>query len=400
MPRTPAVLSGGPRLSDLLSVGLIARLLPLAEVQRVLAETGRTSERQRDLPAHVVVYYVVAMAFYMHASTREVLRCLLEGVRWLGGPQVSLRVAGRSALSQARARLGWEPLERLFDQAAQPLAQPGSAESWYRRWRVVAIDGSSLDVADSQANRDAFGLTSGQKGDSAFPQCRWAALVECGTHAVFAAHLSHSRTPEATLARELLPRLRPGMLCLADRYYLGFALWQEARQTGADLLWRGKTHLRLSRDREDLADGSYLSRIYPSDAAYRKKTGGMVVRVIDYHLEGVVSDEPFFRLVTTILDPEQAPAEELAALYPERWEQETVLDEIKTHLRAPRLLLRSKTPDLVRQEFYGLLLAHHVARQIMYEAAQPEQLDPDRLSFVHTVQVIRRRMPQYAAFPP
>lgn len=189
------------------------------------------------------------------------------------------------------------------------------------------------------------------------------------------------------------------MLCLADRYFFSFELWQQAKGTGAELLWRIKKNLRLPCEQR-LADGSYLSRIYPSQQDRQHQRNGVVVRVIDYRLEGVAGAEPIYRLVTTILDPEKAPALELAALYHERWEIETALDELKTHLRGARIVLRSKRPDLVRQEFYGLLMAHFVIRGLMHEAALKADEDPDRLSFVHAVRVIRRKLTSFAAIPP
>jgi hypothetical protein len=188
------------------------------------------------------------------------------------------------------------------------------------------------------------------------------------------------------------------MLCLADRDFFGFALWNQARARGADLLWRVKKNLRLPVEKP-LPDGSYLSRIYASEKDRRHGTDGVGVRVIDYRLEGVADTEPLYRLVT-ILDPSDAPAGELAALYQERWEMKGALDELKTHLRGARIILRSKTPDLVRQEFYGLLMALFAIRGLIHEAAAKVGEDPDRLSFLHAVRVVRRKLPPYAAIPP
>jgi hypothetical protein len=207
------------------------------------------------------------------------------------------------------------------------------------------------------------------------------------------------RTGEITLAKAVLPRLRNSMLCLADRNFFGFELWQLARGTGADLLWRMKKNMRMASEKR-LPDGSYLSHVYPSEPDWRHKTNGQVIRVIDYRLEGIEGSEPIYRLATTILDPGKAPASELAALYHERWEIETALDELKTHLRGARIVLRSKTPDLVRQEFYGLLMAHFAIRGLMHQAALQADEDPDRLSFLHAVRVIRRKMALYSAIPP
>ena len=392
-----AGLPAGVRLSDHISLGVIARAVPPERVRQVLAETDKTSERERDLPAQVMVYYAIALSLYMSASTREVLRCLLEGLRWLWGAE-AVRVAGKSGISQARSRLGEAPLRRLYEVLAQPIATPASKGAWVRDWRLVSLDGSCLDVADTAANGADFGRPGASRGESAFPQLRFVALVENGTHVLFGARLGGFGEGETTLAHAALPALRPGMLCLADRQFFGHALWQEAAATGADLLWRVKGNARLPREAV-LADGSYLTTIYPSkDRRYRTK--GVRVRAIEYRLEGVADAEPLYRLVTTILDPARAPAAELAALYHERWEIEGALAELKTHLRGARVVLRSKTPELVRQEFWGLLLAHFAVRGLMHEAALRADEDPDRLSFLHAVRVVRRKLPLFAALSP
>jgi hypothetical protein len=398
MARAPAGLPTGIRLTDHISLGVIAGTFPLDQVRQVLAETGRASERQRDLPAHVMVYYAVALALYMDSGTREVLRCLLEGLRWLWGAE-AVRVAGKSGISQARARLGEAPLRRLYERVVRPVATPATRGAWYREWRLVSLDGSCLDVADTAENEAAFGRPEASRGESAFPQLRFVALVENGTHVLFGARLAGFAEGETTLAHEAVPALRPGMLCLADRQFFGHALWQRATATGADLLWRVKRNLRLPREAR-LADGSYLSTVYPSEKDRRHRTAGTRVRVVEYRLEGVADAEPLYRLVTTLLDPTGAPAAELAALYHERWEIEGALAELKTRLRGARVVLRSKTPELVRQEFWGLLLAHFAVRGLMHEAALRADDDPDRLSFLHAVRVVRRKLPVFAALPP
>jgi hypothetical protein len=399
MARTVASLPAGSRITDYISLGVIAKAFPLTSIRTALAETQKASVRQRDLPAHVVVYYVIALALYMRSSYREVLRCLLEGIQWLRDPSANLKVAGKSGISQARTRLGWEPLRQLHDELVRPIAVKTTQGAWYRQWRLVSLDGSTLDIADEQANEDAFGRPGVSRGNSAYPQIRFVALVENGTHVLFGSKLDAYGTGEITLAKEVLPRLRKGMLCLADRNFFGFELWKQARATGADLLWRVKKNLRLECDKR-LPDGSYLSRIYSSERDWRHKTNGIVVRVIDYQLDGVADAEPIYRLVTTILDHEKVPAKELAALYHERWEIETALDELKTHLRGSKIVLRSKTPDLVRQEFYGFMMAHFAIRGLMHEAAIKADVDPDRLSFLHTVRVVRRKLAVFSAIPP
>ena len=398
MAGVPAGLPAGVRLSDRISLGVIARAFPPDRVRQILDETGKASERERDLPAQVMVYYAIALALYMGSSTREVLRCLLEGLRWLWGAE-AVKVAGKSGISQARTRLGEAPLRRLYGQVVGPIATRASKGAWYRAWRLVSLDGSCLDVADTEANRTAFGSPGASRGESAFPQLRFVALVENGTHVLFGARMGGYAEGETTLAHAVLAALRPGMLCLADRQFFGHALWQAAAGTGADLLWRVKHNLRLPREAA-LADGSCLTTIYPSDKDRRHRTCGLRVRVIEYRLEGIADAETLYRLVTTILDPAQAPAAELAALYHERWEIEGALAELKTRLRGARVVLRSKTPELVRQEFWGLLLAHFAVRGLMHEAALRADEDPDRLSFSHAVRVVRRKLPLFAALPP
>ena len=402
MARTKAALPAGSRITDYISLGVIAKFFPLATVQEILEQTSRSSIRERDLPAHVVVYYVIALALYMRSSYREVLRCLLEGVRWLIGPAADIKVTGDSGISQARSRLGAEPLKRLYHTIVAPIAVKNTKGAWYRQWRLVSLDGSSLDVADTAKNAKAFGRPKGPRGSAAFPKIRFVALLESGTHVLWAAQMSKFATPELTLAKGVVGALRKGMLCLADRLFPGYRLWQMAAKTGADLLWRTKRTAHLDVEKR-LPDGSYLSRIYINTAERRKRgkrRKAVVVRVIEYRLKNVPNAEAVYRLITTILDPGQAPAQELAALYHERWEIEITLDELKTHLRGAQIVLRSKTPELVRQEFYGLLMAHYAIRGLMHEAALKADEDPDRLSFLHSVRVVQRRMATAVTIPP
>ncbi len=377
MARTVAALPAGSRLTDYISLGVLTKTFPLDKVNAVVAAAGKTNQRQRDLPAHVVVYYVMALTLYMQVSYREVLRCLLEGIKWLLGPAWEVKVAGKSGISQARTRLGWKPLQRLHDEVVAPIAVKSTKGAWYRQWRSVSLDGSTLDVADNQDNETALGRPAASRGSSAYPQIRFVSLVENGTHVLFGTHMGGYGEGEITLAHKVLPALQKGMLCLADRNFFGFDLWKKARASGADLLWRVKKNLRLPCEKR-LSDGSYRSIIYRSDQDRRRGSNGIRVRVMEYTLEGVAGAEPMYRLLTSILDPGQAPAQELAALYHERWEIETALDELKTHLRGSKIVLRSKTPDLVRQEFYGLMMTHFAIRGLMHEAALQDREDPDR----------------------
>ncbi len=403
MARTIAEIPKGSRITDHISLGVIAKCFPLERINGVLTATGRASKRQRDLPGHVVIYYVIALALYMQVSYREVLRCLLEGIRWLQGPNGHIKVTGKSGISQARKRVGSGPVKLLHDELVGPIAVRGSKRmtkgAWYRAWRLVSLDGSTMDVADTKENELAFGRPKASRGQSCFPQIRMVSLVENGTHVLFGSRMAGYDTGEITLTKEVIGFLTKGMLCLADRNFFGYDLWKQAQETGSDLLWRVKKNLKLPCLRR-FRDGSYISRIYASDKDRRHDKDGMHVRVIEYTLEGIPDAEHLYRLMTTILIPKEAPAKELAALYHDRWEIENAFDEFKTHLRGAKIILRSKGPELVVQEFYGFMMAHFAIRGIMHEAALKADEDPDCLSYVHSVRVIRRKLISFAAFSP
>lgn len=397
MARTRKLRQEGDRLTDLMNIGVLTTFFPLDVMHAVLKETGRASERVRDLPAHVVMYYAIALALFRPEGTQEVLRVLQEGLKAILGPEHRVKTAGKPAISQARSRLGVEPVKRLYEEVVKPVATPETKGAFYGEWRVVALDGFTLEVPDTEANRAAFARPeSPSGGESAYPRIRGVALAEVGTHVLFGAALGSYATGEITLARQVVPHLGPGMLCLADRYFPGYPLWKQAVETGAHLVWRVREAVRFPVEQE-LPDGSYLSRMYPKWNHGKPQGEGIPVRVIEYQ---VGKKQEKIRIITSILDPETAPAAELAALYHERWEFETALDEFKTHLRGARTVLRSQTPELVKQEVYGLLLAHFALRGLMHQAALRGGRDPDRISFIHTVRVVRRTLPRFAALSP
>ncbi|MCA1678510.1 MAG: IS4 family transposase [Actinobacteria bacterium] len=389
------------RLSDHISIGVLTRVFSPEVVDRVIAESGRTEQRQRLLPARVVVYYVLGLGLYGSSSYEEVMRMLVDGLSWQSGWRAPWSVPSKAALFKARARLGPEPLRALFEQVAKPLAERQTAGAFYRELRLVSVDGTCLDVADTKVNEQAFGRPGSGRGEhvAAFPQLRLVGLGECGTHALFSVAIGPLKDDERTLATRLLGALSSGMLCLADRGFYSFKLWNKARQSGAELLWRTKSSHRLAV-KERLSDGSYRSELFASSD--RKREAPVPVRVIEYEIEdpGRPAGEASYRLLTTILNPERAPAAELAALYAERWEFESALDELKVHQRGPRVVLRSKTPDGVIQEVYGHLCVHYAIRWLMHTIALEQGHDPDRISFTRTLRVARRTTASHSGFSP
>lgn len=385
MARTEAVVPGGVRLADYLSVGVIAKVFPLGVVQEALRTSARSSQRHRALPAEAVVYYVIAASLFRAASGREVLRCLADGLR-LARTGTELRLVSRAAISKARLRLGKEPFRALRRLRVQPVADARTVGARYRERLLLAYDGTTLNLPDEAVNREQFGLPGSARGQAAFPQARVTALVEVGTRVAFAWEYGPYREAERVQAERLHAHLEPGTLLLADRGFTGAKLWRSASRTGADLLWRACRDTVLPVGRV-LPDGSYLSTFADAPA-----------RVVEYTL---ADGQPGrYRLLTTLLDPAAAPAAELAALYHERWEIESAYDEIKTHLLGRHPILRAKTPDLVEQEIEGLMLAHFAVRHFLHEAACAAAEDADRLSFTHAVSVVRRRIQNPGAFPP
>ncbi|MGH3521684.1 MAG: IS4 family transposase [Mycobacterium sp.] len=375
-------------------IGVLAEAFPLETVRAILKATEREGKRKRLLPPSMMVYYVIALGLFVGVGCREVLRRLLDGATWIWPNEV--RVASESAITQARQRLGSEAIEKLYAEVVVPIAKKVTRGAWYRAWRVVSLDGFVLDVADSDENGKTFGRPGSSRGKSAYPQVRVVGFLENGTHVFFGAEMDRCDVGETTIARRILKKLRRNVLCLADRNFLNYPLWKEAITTGAKLVWRAKLQLVIPKSRK-LADGSYLAKIYPSPKHRRRDREGIEVRLVDYRIDGFRES---YRLVTNILDPAKAPALELARLYSERWTIETGLDELKTHLRGSNVVLRSKLPDLVRQDVFGLLLAHYGVRFVMHDAAISEDISTEELSFVHTLRVVHRKLPWFVSFSP
>jgi hypothetical protein len=399
------------RLSDHLSLGVIARVYRPELVEDVILRTGRREKRLRLLPARLVVYYVIALGLFFGDAYEEVMRKMVGGLRFVSAWERVWQVPTPSALCQARKRLGEAPLRELFERAAVPLANAGTIGAWLNhRWRLMAVDGVTLDVPDTPENVAEFGRPGSRTPQGgAFPQVRVVGLGECGTHALIAAGVGPVRLGERELAQDVLPDLDPDMLVLFDRGFYSYSFFEQVRSTGADVLFRVSASLKLPVLRR-LPDDSYLSVITGQKGGapttlteaqrWAQNEQAIIVRVVEYQITDRQTADAPYRLITSITDWQPAISADLAAAYHHRWEFELALDEIETHQIAHSRVLRSKSPEMIRQEIWGILLAHYAVRTLMAEAAHDADIDPDRLSFMRSLQVVRREADGSAGFPP
>jgi hypothetical protein len=361
------------------------------------------SEKERDFPNHLVFYFVLFMAFFARSSYEAVLEKLTAALDLISSCD-NCRVLNRSSVSRGRERVGWEPFALVFSKIVKPIATQETKGAWFKGLRSVILDGVSFRIADTAENAKEFGYPENHKGGGAFPNLPAVVLVESGTHVAFGISIGNKkRKGELELAKELLPLLKKGMLLLCDRFYPSYDFLNLVKSTGAHVIWRVKSDFKLEPEKW-LPDGSYLSRFYqyrnPATSRGGHRTGKSIpVRVVQYKLKGLPTDE-HYRVITSILDPDIAEARDIGAHYHERWEVENVNDELKVHLKAPDMPLRSKSPDMVRQEIYSYLLAHFVVRDSIHQAALSLDEDPDKLSFLGAVEVIKERLPQAGVFSP
>jgi Insertion element 4 transposase N-terminal/Transposase DDE domain len=400
MARTKAALGAGARLSDYLSASLLARAFPSESVAACLDRHGRNSQRRRDFHATAGVYYCMALSLYPEASYESVFSVVSSGLAWSAGQPASATIA-KSSISALRTKIGWQPLQELMDQHCLPMADPAShPEAFFAGLRIVAIDGSNFELPDEAANVEAFGYPGSRTGHAGYPQAQCAVLVECATHAIFGATIGAYGTEEFKLCKQLLPKLDASMLCLADRGFRGHSRWVAARASGAQLLWRTSTTQHLPVQML-LPDQSFLSQLAPSQGSRDERRAQAVqVRVIDYEMANAKGETAAYRLITSLTDHAAAPAHELARLYHERWEIEGVFDELKTHLLQSRRVLRSKTPDLVRQEFYGWVMAHYAVRWLLHQGASRHKLKHAEQSFIAHLNILKVNLPTSGAFSP
>jgi Insertion element 4 transposase N-terminal/Transposase DDE domain len=413
-----AVVAAEGRLTDWISVGVLASSVPRDAVDAAIAACGKQAKRSDGkLPPHVMVYFAMALALFADDDYEEVLTKLAEPLSRWGCWDQQWQMPGSGGITQARQRLGYEPVKHLFDEVAKPVCESLTRGAWLAGRRLVSLDGFEWDAPDSKANVEYFGYAGAAW--AAFPKVRVVTLVESGSHAPIGAQIGPTGgkgSGEQSLARGLYSLLEAGMLLVADRNFYSFTDWCAAADTGADLLWRVSSTVDLPVVAM-LADGSYTSVVFAATVRRPERerilaaarAGGHIderkarlVRVIEYEVidRGEAADRELICLLTTIGDPHDTPAQVLAQGYHERWEHETGNDQLKTHLRGPGRVLRSKSPDMVRQEIYGYLLAHYAISALITRAATEADIDPDRVKFLRTVRIVRRRIADPAAFSP
>jgi hypothetical protein len=383
-------------IMDTISLGQFAVVFPQSAVQRALKKWDRETERNRALPNVYIVYFVMMLGLMRGLSNLHVFQRVAETLSYVFGKRTKFTTPSAAALSKARSRVGFEPLQTLFDECCVPLAKSTDTWAHYKGMRLFGIDGTTKAVEDTPANSKFFGRSKNQnQSQGLFPQLRAVGIVELGTHAWVGLEIGRYLDSEITLSKELIPKMVEGSLYLADRLFYSYDLFKSCLDKGVQLLVRVKLDINFHLFQR-LPDKSYLAYAYHSED--RKRESPVIVRVIDYKVRK--SGKKHIRLVTTLLDWKTAPADELANQYRQRWEFETAIDEVKTHLDLGSNTLRSRTPTLVKQEVLGLAMTHYVTRTTMYQAADKENLDPDDLSYTHAVEVIRCQLPFVAASPP
>lgn len=408
------------RLSDWISLGVLASWVPRDEIEDAVEAAGKTAQRKGGkLPPQVMVYFAMGLALWAEEDYEEVWARITETLADWGGFGGAQALVTTGGLAQARQRLGHEPVKGTFELVAAPVATLDTPGAFLGNWRKMSIDGLEWDVPDTAANAAEFGYPgAGTDGRAAFPKARAVTIGECASHAPVLAAIGpcvSKGSGEQSLARELYPRLEEDWLLIADRNFYNWADWCTAAGTGAALLWRVKSDLILE-PLEFLSDGSYRSVLVNpkvKGAARKKLTDAARagedldpararhVRVVEYEVPDRIGDgkDELIALVTTITDLRQAPAPALAAAYHERWEHETGNAQLKTYLRGPGKILRSKSPDMVKQEIWGYLLTHYAISALICTAATAAGIDPDRVKFKRAVRIIRRRVDD-PAFPP
>jgi hypothetical protein len=388
------------KFSSALTVDALSRAIPPEAITQVIAQERVGESRVRRLTMVLVVWLIIALHLYPTVAIGGVLRKLARGLRfvWL---DPSIRLPTDSAIAYRRNQVGARPIVALFHQVSQPLATPQTRGAFLFGLRLMAIDGTTEDVPDTEANAAVFGRHTSKRGASAFPQVQGVYLVECGTHAVVDCGFWPCHTSERVGGFRVLRSVRPGMLVMWDCGFHDFDMVVAVRRRGAHVLSRLPAGVKPQPLRT-LPDGSVLAYLLPSEDGRRRRGERILVRVITYTLTdpALPGYGEQYRVITTLLNPRVAPAHDLACAYHERWESELVIDEIDTHQRLVGRTLRSLTPVGVIQELYGVLLAHYAVRVLMHEAALLAEVDVDRLSFVHALEIVRDAVPEFQLVDP
>ena len=389
------------KFPEAVSLNALEHAIPQATVEAVIVDLGVEEQRTRKLSAEVTLLLCIAMGLFSNIALTQVLRKLIKGVRYIWPGDEDYETANKSAISQARYRLGARPVVALFHRVCQPVATEQTAGAFLFGLRMMAIDGTTEDVPDTPANAAFFGRHHGNRGDSAFPQMLAVYLNEVGTHAICDAGFWPCHTSERMGGLRLLRSVGAGMLLMWDCGFHSFEMAVATRQRGAHFLGRLPAHVKPQFVRS-LPDGSHLAYIYPSDYQRRKHGARLLVRIVEYTI-----DDPnrpghgeHHRLITSLLEPELYPAHTLACEYHQRWEIEITIDEVDTHQRLPNLPLRSHKPVGIIQEACGLLLAHYAVRVVMHDAATQAGLAPDRLSFINAVRIIGDALAEFQMTAP
>ncbi len=402
---------------DQVSLGVLVAAVPRDAVDAAVAQCGVAERRSGGkLPAHVVAYLTMAMCLFAEDDYEEVATRVTGSLNRWGCWDAAWSPPTAGGITQARKRLGRKVLAEVFERVAEPVGTLDTRGAWLRGWRLLAIDGFEVDLPDTAGNAEEFGYAGSGANRSAFCKARVVALAECGTHAFLAAEVDAYSVGEKTLANRLYPRLNGDELLTADRNFYSFDAWGRAARTGAALLWRAPTGLGLPVVKV-LPDGTYLAvLVNPAIRGPRRERilaaaragaeldpdDAQLVRVVEYDVpdrDGGGTGE-LIVLLTTITDPGSARADELASAYHQRWEEETSNDQLKTHLRGPGRVLRSRLPDLVHQEIWAWLIVHHAISVLTSRAAEAADLDPDRVSFTRVLRIVRRTATGTAAIPP
>lgn len=388
------------KFSRELSLEAIDRAVPLREIQQVIQDEGVQVTRERKLNMTVVILVLIAMSIYTHLSIGHVLRKVAQGLRFIW-PDPSYPVPQDSAITYRRYQLGAPSMVTLFRRVCRPMTTPDTPGAFQFGLRLMAIDGSTEDLPDTPDNAAVFGRHHSDRGQSAFPQAQVVYLAECGSHAIIDAGLWPVHTSERVGGFRVLRSVEADMLVMWDRGFHDYDMFAQVRKREAHVLSRLPAHAKPKRV-GGLPDGSYWAYIYPSDYRRRQRGEHLLVRIVEYTLTdpALPGYGEKHRLITTLLDPEVAPALDLVCAYHERWEIEILIDEVDTHQRLAGRPLRSRKPVGVIQEFYGLVLAHYAIRFLMHEAALQADIDPDRLSFVHALRVLGEAIPEFQMVVP